>query len=72
MESAQMCSNVKSFTNNTSNDKYLFKSMADKNQPLGYETSDLKNLYLTRKELESRQTAEFVTQEQLLKMRSKK
>ena len=39
---------------------------------MGYETSDLKNLYLTRNQLESKQTAEFVTQEELLKMRASK
>jgi hypothetical protein len=72
MESSQMCSNVKFFTNNVNHDKYLFKSTSDKNQPLGYETSDLKNLYLTRKELESKQKAEFVTQEDLLKLRARR
>jgi len=72
MDSAQMCSNVKSFTNNVNHDKYLFKSTSDKHQPMGYETSDLKNLYLTRNQLESKQTAEFVTQEELLKMRASK
>ena len=45
--------------------------MSDKHQPFGYETSDLKNLYLTRNQLESKMSAPFVTQEELLKMRAK-
>ena len=72
MSSSQSSSNVKTFTNNVSTNKYLFKSMSDKTQPSGYETSDLKNLYLSRKELESKMSAPFVTQEELLKMRANK
>ena len=71
--SSQENSNVHSFSgNNITTNKYLFKSMSDKKQPFGYETSDLKNLYLTRKELEGKMSAPFVTQEELLKMRANK
>ena len=71
--SSQANSNVQSFSgNNITTTKYLFKSMSDKKQPFGYETSDLKNLYLTRKELEGKMSAPFVTQEELLKMRANK
>ncbi len=70
--SSQMDSNVKNFSNNVTTNKYLFKSMSDKSQPLGNETSDLKKMYLTRKELESKMSAPFVTQEELLKMRANK
>lgn len=71
--SSQANSNVQSFSgNNITTNKYLFKSMSDKKQPFGYETSDLKNLYLTRKELEGKMSAPFVTQEELLKMRANK
>ena len=70
--SSQVNSNVMSFANNITTNKYLFKSMSDTTQPFGYETSDLKNLYLTRKELEGKMSAPFVTQEELLKMRAKK
>tara|TARA_B100000674_G_scaffold484479_1_gene489914 strand:+ start:480 stop:902 length:423 start_codon:yes stop_codon:yes gene_type:complete len=69
-ESSQNCSNVNTFANNTSTNKYLFKSVEDKFTPFGYENSDLKNLYLTRKELQSKKVAPFVTQEQLLKARA--
>jgi hypothetical protein len=70
--SSQMDSNVKKFANNVTTNKYLFKSMSDKSQPLGNESSDLKKMYLTRKELESKMSAPFVTQEELLKMRANK
>ena len=71
--SSQANSNVQSFSgNNITTNKYLFKSMSDKKEPFGYETSDLKNLYLTRKELEGKMSAPFVTQEELLKMRANK
>lgn len=70
MESSQECSNVKSFSNMVAHGKYLFKSFSDTTTPFGYEKSDLKNLYMTRKQLESKMTAPFVTQEDLLKHRS--
>jgi len=37
--------------------------------PVGYETSDLKNLYLSAEELDSKKAYEFKTQEELLKYR---
>jgi hypothetical protein len=70
MESSQGCSNVKSFSDVVAHGKYLFKTMSDTTTPFGYEKSDLKNLYLSRKQLESNMTAPFVTQEELLKRRS--
>lgn len=42
------------------------------NEPKGYKTSDLKELYLTREQLESRMVAPEVNQEDILRMRSKK
>jgi|TARA_B110000967_G_C18729510_1_gene481874 hypothetical protein len=36
------------------NNKYLFNGVNDKTKPFGYEGSDLKNLYLTRQQLESK------------------
>ena len=48
------------------NDKYVYKSCSDKKQPFGYEHSDLKRLYLSRQELQSRLRAPILTQEQYL------
>lgn len=48
------------YTNNnkiTNNSPYLFKSCGDNSVPHGYESSDLKNIYLSRSELQSRMTA---------------
>jgi hypothetical protein len=36
--------------------------------PFGYETSDLKNQYLSRQELEARMNMPLLTQEQMVKM----
>jgi hypothetical protein len=72
MESSQGCSNVKHFSDVVAHGKYLFKSFTDTNTPFGYEKSDLKNLYLSRKQLESKMTAPFVTQEELLRQRAGK
>lgn len=70
--------NFDSFINNSSkqdenilnrvlNDgKYLFKNLEDKSMPYGYETSDLKNVYLSRQELNSKLTAPIMTQDQML------
>jgi|TARA_R110002020_G_scaffold448193_11_gene660889 hypothetical protein len=71
-ESSQENSNVKLFADIANTSKYLFKSMTDTKKPFGYEESDLKNLYLSRKQLNSKMTAPFVTQEELLKQRSRK
>ena len=38
----------------TSNNPYLFTSCTESTQPYGYEKSDLKSLYLSRYELQSR------------------
>tara|TARA_B110001454_G_C12712490_1_gene431270 strand:- start:2213 stop:2701 length:489 start_codon:yes stop_codon:yes gene_type:complete len=50
--------------------KYLFQGCADMSTPYGYETSDLKNLYLSTKQLNSRLSAPILTQEQLLLARA--
>ena len=51
--------------------KHIYKNVSDKSQPHGYETSDLKNLYLSRYELQAKSTGPIVTQEELLQMRSR-
>jgi hypothetical protein len=45
---------------------FLFSSPWDQSQPFGYESSDLKNLYLSRYELQSRMMAPSLSQEQYL------
>ena len=47
--------------------KYIFSSCSDKTQPVGYENSDLKSLYLSKNELQNRINTPVLTQEQLLK-----
>jgi hypothetical protein len=49
------------------NTPYRFVSTNDTSRPNGYESSDLKSLYLSREELETRKSATTLTQEQLLK-----
>lgn len=51
---------------NTNNGKYLYKSVNDNHQPYGYENSDLKNVYLSRQQLESRLSAPIMSQQQSL------
>jgi hypothetical protein len=52
--------------NNGSITPFLFSSPWDQSQPFGYESSDLKNLYLSRYELQSRMMAPSLSQEQYL------
>ena len=46
--------------------KYLYKSCTDHTTPYGYESSDLKNIYLSRQGLNSRLYAPMVSQDKLL------
>lgn len=64
------CNNVGShnFENNFDRrfkhyNKYLFKSVADTTQPYGYESSDLKNAYLSRERLQSKMVAPLMSQQ---------
>lgn len=50
----------------TNNTPFLFSSCVDNSQPYGYENSDLKNIYLTRQQLQCRMVAPAITQEQIL------
>jgi hypothetical protein len=45
---------------------FVFASALDSSQPFGYETSDLKNMYLSRNELQSRMSAPHISQAQML------
>ena len=51
-----------------SGNPYLYKSCSDSSVPFGYESSDLKNEYLSRQQLETRLNVPLLTQEQMLKM----
>lgn len=46
--------------------KYLYKSCRDATRPYGYEDSDMKNLYLSRQELQSQLSAPYMSQESYL------
>ena len=58
---------MNSFTSRPESEKYLFKSCNDNTQPFGYETSDLKNLYLSREQLQNRLTAPIMTQNDFIR-----
>jgi len=46
---------------------FIYPSYLDASQPKGYQSSDLKSLYLTREQLEARKTAPVMTQAELIK-----
>ena len=50
--------------------KYFFSHCYDRSQPFGYETSDLKNMHLSRESLSKSLSGPIITQEQLLIERS--
>ena len=52
-----------------SNTPFLYTSCMEKTQPYGYNDSDLKNLYLSSIQLQSRMVAPIITQEQFLKQK---
>ena len=41
-------------------DKYIFNNVFDNNRPFGYEGSDLKNIYLSRQQLQARMDTPFI------------
>ena len=51
---------------------YVYHDFNDNTKPNGYESSDLKDLYLSREQLQSKMVAPEITQEDLLKMQSAK
>ena len=53
--------------NGENHKKYLFKSCNDGTKPPGYDSSDLKNIYLSREELSARTQPTSLTQDQMLK-----
>lgn len=46
---------------------FIYPSFLDASEPKGYQSSDLKSLYLTREQLNSRMTSPVVTQAELIK-----
>jgi hypothetical protein len=54
-------------TGKTSNTPYLYKSCVDSTQPYGYTDSNLKNLYLSRQQLQCRAVAPILTQEEYIR-----
>ena len=46
--------------------KYLYKSCSDHTTPYGYESSDLKNMYLSREKLDSQMYGPMISQDKLL------
>jgi hypothetical protein len=51
---------------NQTNTPFMYASVMDTREPFGYVQSDLKNLYLSREQLQARMIAPEITQEQLL------
>jgi len=51
--------------NNTN--PYMFNSFLDNNKPFGYVNSDLKNLYLSREQLNARKISPVITQEEIMR-----
>ena len=47
--------------------KHVYRGFGDQSTPYGYETSNMKQLYLTRMQLEARKDAPILTQEQYLR-----
>jgi hypothetical protein len=55
-------------SNQPSGTPYVFKSCLDNSRPFGYEDSDLKNVYLTKNQLQARMVAPMLTQDQYLRL----
>ena len=65
------CSNRPCLNSSKENsNKYLFSSCMDRTQPFGYESSDLKNIYISRERLNSNLSGPIISQEDLLISRS--
>ena len=57
---------------NQPSNPFLYKSFLDNSRPFGYETSDLKETYLSREQLNARKVSPAITQEQLMANRQVK
>jgi hypothetical protein len=56
--------------NGQKNTPFMFSSVMDERRPIGYESSDLKEIYLSRNQLQSRMISPSITQDQLLKFQA--
>ena len=71
-DSALKCSNKPcSKASNDNKNKYFFADCYDKSQPYGYETSDLKNMHLSRESLMKNLSGPILTQEHVMIERAK-
>ena len=62
LQQATLDNNCSVVVNNklmTGNNPYLYHSSVEKTQPYGYESSGLKNMYLTRQELNAQKTIQY-------------
>lgn len=50
---------------------YTYSSVSSSNRPTGYHSSDLKDMYVSREQLQSRMVAPEITQADLYKIRTK-
>ena len=50
--------------------KYFYRSCSDLNRPYGYQDSDLKNIYMSKEQLNNNLKAPILTQEKLMQMKS--
>jgi hypothetical protein len=70
LEACNQCGNCVYNTSNPlqpqPNVPYVFAGVLDRSQPFGYESSDLKNYYLSRQQLQARMIAPVITQHELL------
>ena len=55
-------------TNKTSNSPYLYRSCTDSTQPYGYEKSDLKEMYLSREQLNNKRQIPNISEEEYIQM----
>ena len=58
--------------NKTNNTPYLYTSNNDNSKPFGYSSSDLKDLYLSREQLNSSKISPAITQHELIRSINKK
>ena len=62
---------VTHYTRNGPDSPYMYTSSFDNSQPYGYVNSDLKNVYLSKKQLQERQITPFVTEQTLSQFANK-
>ena len=57
--------------NNNASTPYYYSSPTDNSRPFGYSSSDLKDIYLSREQLNASKVSPVITQEQLIRTISK-